>query len=201
MNESIRKLMSEIERLEEELATVIQGQQEQLHYRIEGSKIRFEENLRKIHRELKTGVFAWLRQSEIRNVISAPFIYAMVIPFVVLDVFLFVYQSVCFPLYGIPKVKRSIYVVVDRHHLGYLNIVEKMNCLFCGYADGVLAWARQILSRTEMYWCPIKHARKVQDPHRRYARFADFGDGDSFEKHVADMRRRIRAEPPQPPSM
>jgi hypothetical protein len=194
MNEAIRKLLSEIARLEEELATVIQEQQEQLHYRIEGSRIRFEENLRKIHRELKTGVFAWLRQSEMRNVISAPFIYAMIIPFVMLDVFLIIYQAVCFPLYRIPKVKRSHYVIIDRQHLGYLNIIEKLNCMFCGYADGVVAWARQILSRTEMYWCPIKHARKVLDPHRRYARFADFGDGDDLEQHVVTMRRQIRSE-------
>jgi hypothetical protein len=198
MNEQLRKLLSEIARLEEELASVINEQQEQLHYRIEGSKIKFEKNLRKIHRELKTGVFAWLRQSEVRNVISAPFIYAMVIPFVVLDVFLLVYQSVCFPLYGIPKVKRSNYVVVDRHHLGYLNIIEKLNCIFCGYADGVLAWARQVLSRTEMYWCPVKHARKVLDPHRRYVEFADFGDGEDFEQHVAGMRKQVRKEQAPP---
>ena len=139
-------------------------------------------------------MFAWLRQSEIRNVISAPFIYAMIVPFVLLDLFLFVYQSVCFPLYGIPRVKRSNYVFVDRHNLGYLNVIEKLNCVFCGYADGVLAWARQVLSRTEMYWCPIKHARKVLDPHRHYARFADFGDGEEFEKHVAAMRQRVRSE-------
>lgn len=56
-NESIRKLLSDIAKLEEELATVIQDQQEQLHYRIEGSKILFEENLRRVHHELKTGVF------------------------------------------------------------------------------------------------------------------------------------------------
>lgn len=62
MNESIRKLLSDIAKLEEELATVIQDQQEQLRYRIEGCKIRFEENLRRVHHELKPGVFAWLRE-------------------------------------------------------------------------------------------------------------------------------------------
>jgi len=194
MNEKIRKLLTDIARLEEELADLIQAQQEQLHYRIEGSKIRFEENLRKIHQELKTGVISWLLHSEIRNVLSAPFIYAMVAPLVVLDLFLFLYQSICFPLYRIPKVRRSEYVVLDRHNLAYLNIIEKMNCLFCGYADGVLAYARQVVSRTEMYWCPIKHARKVLDPHRQYAKFADFGEGVDFDKLVADLRAQVRNE-------
>jgi len=194
MNENIRRLLSEINELEEELATVMHEQQERLHYRIEGSKIRFEENLRRVHHELKTGVFKWLRQSEFRNVVSAPFIYAMVIPFLILDVFLFVYQSVCFPLYRIARVRRSNYVVIDRHQLGYLNVFEKLNCMFCGYADGMLAYTRQILACTEMYWCPIKHARKILDPHRRYARFADFGTGEDHATHIAAMRRHLAAE-------
>ena len=195
MNESIRKLLSDIAKLEEELATVIQEQQEQLHYRIEGSKIRFEENLRRVHHELKTGVITWLRSSEWRNVVSAPFIYAMIIPLLLLDLFVTTYQAVCFPLYRIPKVTRSNYIIVDRHHLGYLNVIEKLNCIYCGYADGLLAYTRQILSRTEMYWCPIKHARKVLDPHRRYARFSDFGDGDDFEAHAATMREQVAPLP------
>ena len=186
--------MSEISELEEQLATVMHEQQDRLHYRIEGSKIRFEENLRRVHHELKTGVFAWLRESELRNVVSAPFVYAMIIPFVMLDIFLFVYQSVCFPLYRIPKVKRSNFVVVDRQHLGYLNVVERMNCMFCGYADGLLAYTRQIVSRTEMYWCPIKHARKILDPHRQYARFADFGAGEQYAAHLTMMRKELSAE-------
>jgi hypothetical protein len=194
MNENIRHILGEIAKLEEELAAVIHEQQEQLHYRIEGSKIRFEKNLRRIHHELKTGAISWLRASEFRNVISAPFIYAMIIPFVMLDIFLFVYQVICFPLYRIPKVKRSNYVIIDRHNLGYLNVIEKLNCIYCRYADGLLAYARQIVSRTEMYWCPIKHARKVLDPHRRYARFADFGEGEAFEAHVAAMREQVRSD-------
>jgi hypothetical protein len=196
MNENIRRVLSDIARLEEELASLLHEQQEQLHYRIEGSKIRFERNLRRIHRELKTGVVAWLLSSEVRNVLTAPFIYAMVFPIALLDLFLFVYQSICFPLYRIPRVKRSNYIVLDRHNLGYLNAIEKINCLFCGYADGVFAYARQVLSRTETYWCPIKHARRVLDPHRQYARFADFGAGEGYEAHVGDMRRYVRGETP-----
>ena len=186
--------MNEISELEEELATVVHEQQERLHYRIEGSKIRFEENLRRIHHELKVGVFAWLRKSELRNVVSAPFVYAMLIPFVFLDIFLFVYQSVCFPLYKIPKVRRSNFIILDRHHLGYLNVIERLNCLYCGYVDGLLAYSRQIVSRTETYWCPIKHARKVLDPHRRYARFRDFGVGEDYEARVLALRKELSAE-------
>ena len=75
MNKNIQHILSEIARLEEELATVIHEQQEQLHYRIEGSKVRFEKNLRKIHHELKTGVFSWLRKSEIKKFFIMTYIY------------------------------------------------------------------------------------------------------------------------------
>lgn len=194
MNESIRRLLSEIAQLEDELATVINDQQERLHYRIDGSRIRFEENLRRIHHELKTGVFAWLRESEWRNIATAPFIYSMIIPFVALDIFLFIYQSICFPLYRIPKVRRANYIIIDRHHLGYLNVIEKLNCAYCGYADGLLAYARQILSRTEMYWCPIKHAHKVLDPHRRYASFPDYAAGEDYAAQAIALRESLSAE-------
>lgn len=188
MNARIRQLLADISKLEDELTTVIQEQQIKLRYRIEGSRVRFDANLRKIHHELKTGLLTWLRASEIRNVISAPFIYMMIIPFVFLDLVLSIYQLICFPLYRIPKVKRSRYILIDRHQLAYLNIIEKFNCIYCGYVGGLVAYTRQIVTRTEMYWCPIKHARAILDPHRQYAAFADYGDADNYPSLLAKMR-------------
>jgi hypothetical protein len=43
----------------------------------------------------------------------------------------------------------------DRRKLAYLNAIEKLNC---DYANGILTYAREIASRTEQFWCPIKHA-------------------------------------------
>ena len=194
MNERIRQLLADISKLEDELTAVIQEQQIKLRYRIEGSRIRFDANLRKIHHELKTGLFTWLRTSEIRNIISAPFIYMMIVPFVFLDLILSVYQLICFPLYRIQKVKRSNYILIDRHQLAYLNIIEKFNCIYCGYIGGLIAYTRQIVSRTEMYWCPIKHARAVLDPHRQYATFADYGDADNYQSLLAKMRLELAQE-------
>jgi len=198
MNENIRRILMEITRLQEELATVINEQQAQFNFRIEGTRIRFEENLRQLHQQLRTGVFAWLRTSELRNVVTAPIIYLMIFPFALLDLALFLYQSICFPLYRIPKVRRSLYIVVDRHNLDYLNVIEKLNCVYCGYIDGLLGYARQIVSRTELYWCPIKHARKVLDPHRQYALFADFGDGEAYHAEAAALRKRLESAPEDP---
>ncbi|MEA1911199.1 MAG: flagellar biosynthetic protein FliR, partial [Spirochaetota bacterium] len=43
-----------------------------------------------------------------------------------------------FPIYKIPKVKRKDYVVMDRYNLFYLDKVEKINCWYCEYFNGVL---------------------------------------------------------------
>jgi hypothetical protein len=64
----------------------------------------------------------------------------------------------------------------------------------------VIAFAREVASRTEVYWCPIKHARRVLGPHPHYQGFADFGDAEGFRKHL-DLkdgvinRRRVITSP------
>ncbi len=82
--------------------------------------------------------------------------------------------------------------MIDRHHLSYLNSMEKLNCVYCGYVNGLIGYMREIAARTEQYWCPIKHAKKILDPHRRYARFADFGDPKEYHQHVNRMRDLVR---------
>jgi hypothetical protein len=111
----------------------------------------------------------------------------LIIPFVLLDLFVTVYQFICFPVYGIPKVRRSNFLVFDRHHLAYLNILEKLNCAYYSYGNGLIAYVREIASRTEQYWRPIKHARRLVGAHARYADFADYGDSDGFKKSLQNF--------------
>lgn len=91
---------------------------------------------------------------------------------------------------------RSQYIVLDRHRLGYLNWIEALNCGYCAYANGVIAYVREIASRTEEYWCPIKHALKVVDPHQRYYEFLEFGDADGYRTRLDQFRERLCAAPP-----
>ena len=192
----IREVLEEIARLEQELGQIIQSHQARIRYRIEGTKIRFEQAVRERHARLRKSLPQWFLDSNPRNVLSAPFVYAMIVPFVILDVGLSVYQGICFRLYGVPRVVRSQFIVIDRQNLSYLNSIERLNCIYCGYANGLLAYAREIAARTEQYWCPIKHARKVLDPHRRYARFADYGDAPDYYEHLQKMRTELAEEEP-----
>lgn len=111
-----------------------------------------------------------------------------------MDLWVAIYQSICFPLHRISKVRRSRYIVIDRHNLTYLHSIEKLNCIYCGYAGGVFSYVREVAARTEQYWCPIKHARKILDPHRRYAHFADFGQAENYTEIVKNLRDEIREE-------
>lgn len=88
--------------------------------------------------------------------LSAPVIYLMIIPLAFLDACLWLYQGVCFPLYGIPAVPRKQYIRDSRKRLGYLSRFDRLNCWYCSYANGLINYAREVTARTERFWCPIK---------------------------------------------
>ncbi len=192
MNEKIERLVRQINELEDELKATLLEQQAEIRYRVEGTRIEFEKKIKQTHRQLRVGLFRWLRSSKPRNVLSAPFIYGMILPMTFMDLTLTLYQWVCFRLYRIPRVQRSDYIVIDRHQLAYLNLIEKLNCSYCAYANGLLAYAREITSRTEQYWCPIKHARKMLDPHRRYLYFLPYGEAEDYHLKQRQYRRALR---------
>ncbi len=118
--------------------------------------------------------------------LSLPFIYGMIVPLVFFDLCLEFYHHVCFPLYGIPLVKRSRYLRVDRQRLSYLEWTSKLHCLYCGYANGLAHYASVIVAATELYWCPIQH-QKGEDfaAPRHHQRFADYGDIQDLKRVLA----------------
>jgi hypothetical protein len=140
------------------------------------------------HRGLKTGLFSYLLHSRILAYLTAPIIYSGIVPFFLLDVFLTVFQWICFPVYGVPKVKRGDYIFFDRGNLKYLNLLERLNCAFCSYGNGLFAYATEIAARTEQHWCPIKHARRLNSPHSRYSHFFNYGDAEQYSQNIETVR-------------
>jgi hypothetical protein len=141
-------------------------------------------------RRYKIGLFRFLRRSRLLVALTAPVIYAGWIPFLLMDLFVTLYQAVCFPVYKIPKVRRADYIVFDREGLPYLNAIEKFNCFYCSYGNGVAAYTREVAARTEQYWCPIKHARRLKAAHERYPHFFDYGDAEAFRQGLARLRKQ-----------
>jgi len=121
----------------------------------------FERGVRRLQRQQRTGLWRYLSEAPLVHILSARFIYGMIVPLVILDLSVTAYQHLCFRIYGIPLVCRAHHLVIDRHHLAYLNAFEKLNCVYCGYANGLIAYAREITARTEQFWCPIKHAQRT----------------------------------------
>jgi len=187
MDSRIAALMEKIQVLESELEAELAKRQADLRFGLEKGEALFEEEVLRRHRELKIRLSTYVLKAPPLVILTAPFIYALIIPFVLLDLFVTVYQFICFPVYGIPKVRRSNFLVFDRHHLAYLNVLEKLNCAYCSYGNGLIAYVREIASRTEQYWCPIKHARRLIGAHARYAVFADYGDADGFKKSLQNF--------------
>jgi hypothetical protein len=107
---------------------------------------------------------------------------------VLLDLFVSMYQAVCFPVYGIPKVRRNDYLVIDRKKLRYLNLLEGVNCLYCSYANGLLAYVVEIVARTEQHWCPIRHSRRIRNAHDRYSHFLPYGDAGAYREQIEKVR-------------
>lgn len=151
-----------------------------------------ERDLRRAQRRLKQNLPSYLLESRPLNLLAAPVIYSMVVPIALLDAWISFYQWVCFPLFGIRRVRRREYIVIDRHKLAYLNGIEKLNCVYCGYTNGVFAYAREIAGRTEAYWCPIKHDTRTHDAHAFYDDFAAYGDAHGYKHRLPALRRSLR---------
>ena len=191
MNEKINRILAQMATLEDELRTAVHEQESRMFFQIKGKRVEFERSVRDAHRKLRTNVFRWIVTNRPQNLITGPIIYGMAIPLVVVDLCVSFYQWSCFPIYGIQKVRRADYLVYDRHQLQYLNIIEKFHCTYCEYANGLVAYVREIIGRTEQYFCPIKHARKVLATHARYNRFLDYGDARDYEARLEAFRKAL----------
>lgn len=194
MNDRIRELLNEIDQLEDELRLALSQQQSSILFHINGKKVEFEQSVRQAQRKLKTNFFRWLVTYRPQNLITGPIIYSMIIPLLITDLFVSIYQATCFPIYGIKKVRRGDYIVFDRHSLSYLNFIEKFHCEYCAYANGLVGYITEIIARTEQYFCPIKHARKIVGMHRRYAQFMEYGEPVNFAQKQEEYRQMLAKE-------
>ena len=194
MDDRIQQLLSQMTVLEEELRTTLREQQSSLFFQIKGKRVEFDKSIKQTHRKFKRNFFRWLVTDRPQNLITGPIIYSMIIPLLVTDFFVTFYQLTCFPIYGIKKVRRADYIIFDRQNLQYLNFIEKFHCTYCAYGSGMIAYITEIVARTEQYFCPIKHARKILGTHARYAQFLDFGAAENYRAKLEQHRVALNNE-------
>jgi hypothetical protein len=191
MSSYVEYATARIRQIEGALSRDARAQQRRWRYRVRRGRVWFDEEVRDAHKQLKQSIAAFLRDSSILSLLTTPIIYSLALPFVLLDLWVSVFQWTCFPIYGIARVRRRSYFVVDRHKLSYLNAIEKAHCVYCSYVNGLIAYVREIAARTEAYWCPIKHSRAIRAPHSQYRRFFDYGDAGGYHHGLRQVRRAL----------
>lgn len=179
----INALLNKIKFLEKELLEEVQHQQEDFVKKIKQKSLS--------EKKSSHPFLSYLKNAPIKHILSAPVIWMVIIPTILLDITVTVYQTICFPLYHIPKVKREDYLVFDRQLLNYLNIIEKINCAYCSYFTGVIAFTQEIAARTEQFWCPIKHARRMCTLHSRYQKFIAYDDETAYRQYKEQVRHNF----------
>lgn len=199
MKQHLDELLARIRVLQEEVEEEYRRRREELAERQAQLKIQLAEEFLRQQRRYRIGLLRFFARSRLLVILTAPVIYAGWIPFLLMDLFVTLYQTVCFPIYRIPKVRRSDYLVFDRNDLPYLNLIEKFNCFYCAYGNGVAAYTREVAARTEQYWCPIKHARRVRAAHDYYPDFFEHGDAEAFRQGLARLRRQYAEDAPIAP--
>ena len=192
MNNELDSLLNKIKTLEEELIEELQKQQEEFSYEIRKHQIYFEKNIILRHKHYAKALLRYLRDAPLKHVITAPIVWSCLLPALILDASVSLYQAVCFPVYGIPKVSRQDYIVFDRQYLNYLNLIEKLNCAYCSYFNGLIAYIQEIAARTEQFWCPIKHARRIKNLHSRYRKFISYGNAEIYRNRIESIRRDFK---------
>ncbi len=188
MPNTIDELLARIRSLQDELEDEYRKARDDFDLK----RAQLAEEFLRQQRRYKVGLLGFLGRTRPLVALTAPLIYAGWIPFLLMDLFVTLYQSVCFPIYRIPRVRRTDYLVFDRADLPYLNAIEKFNCFYCSYGNGIAAYTREVAARTEQYWCPIKHARRIQAAHGRYPGFFEYGDAEAFRLGLERLREQYR---------
>jgi hypothetical protein len=189
MNPRLETLLDEVRHLEKEMVGEARKKEAEFCYKVHEKTVQFTEAAKAQHRGLRLGVPAYLLHSRFLVIVTSPVIWLCVVPIALADLVGTFYQACCFPIYGLPKVRRSDYLAFDRHYLTYLNFFEKVNCEYCAYVNGILGYFTEIAARTEQHWCPIKHAGCVKCEHSRYKKFIEYGDAERYRKQLEVIRR------------
>jgi hypothetical protein len=189
MKDELDNLLLKLKSLEDELLVEIHAKEKEFSYTVHDGKVHFKKSVSRAHHKLAKKLSRYLRDARWTSYVTTPVILSCIIPVALMDFWASAYQFICFPAYGIPKVRRRDYIILDRNKLRYLNTIERLNCAYCSYVNGTIAYVQEIAGRTEQHWCPIKHAVRLKTMHSRYQHFLDYGDAEKYRKRIEEVRR------------
>lgn len=185
-NQSIKDL----EHLKEQVLTSINSRIDKLYWKKDSLAIvkSKKQELKKSRISVWTNIVRTKFWILLKFIFSMPFIYIMIIPGLLIHLCMEIYQQVCFRIYKIPLVKPKDYFIFDRRYLPQLNWLEKINCFYCSYYNCLMSYLQEIVGRTERFWCPIKHTRRMENPHSQYECFVDYSESTNLRKEWQELR-------------
>lgn len=110
MPNRIGALLERLAHLEQEIEVELNTARDRWAYRLEAGRVRFERDASRAHARFRQSIPAFLRKGSLGNLLTAPIIYAVILPIALLDLVITMYQHICFRVYGIALVRRSKYV-------------------------------------------------------------------------------------------
>jgi hypothetical protein len=125
MPDSLRDLMERMKALQNAVESELEEKRKEFRYTIEKRKVVFEADVRLRQKQFKVGLGAFLKETRFLTLLTAPFIYGVIVPLVLLDLVASVYQFVCFPVYGIGKVRRKDYIFLAKAELRLLRLWQR----------------------------------------------------------------------------
>jgi len=198
MKEKINDILNDIkikkEEIKKDYERLFKNFKEKYWFNIIWNKIVWPKEKIKELRKYKKSILDSIFSARVREILSIPFIYVMIVPAIFLDLLLFIYQNTALRLYKIPLVKRRDYIVFDRQKLPYLNLIQKIDCMYCSYFNWIMQFAVEVAWRTEKYWCPIKHAKKKYGEHNWEIYFAPYGDVEDFKNTFHSLKEFKKKE-------
>jgi len=195
MNTDISRLLDEMGGIQEHLERHFDSARETFRYSVENGRVLISREVQELQRRYRVSSLRYLLHANLSSLLTAPIIYSMLLPVLIVALGFSLFQYTCLRVYGVPVVVRHRYMGNGRHKLAYLNVIEKVNCSYCGYANGVMAYAREIISRTGQHWCLIRNVRHVPDAHKRYPQFFPCCDAASWLEKLQNKRRELVDEP------
>ena len=194
MNDRLTSILDRMSQLESEFHEELKSCEERFQQRFVANIDELKRTAQDAQQRIESKASKLFTVMFWRHLASLPFVYVMIVPLIFMDLMLTIYQQVCFRLYGVPRARRADHFIIDRQFLDNLNLVDKFNCIFCGYGNGVFSYGREIISKTEQYWCPIKHAQKTLAASARYNEFLEYGDTEEYHEKVAKYREDLKKQ-------
>ena len=141
MSSKLDALRAELAELQARLAAELASTDAALRYTLQRGRAIFDTETRAAHSAARERPRQFLSHTRLLHLVTAPVIYSMILPFALLDLFVTVYQAICFPVYHIEKVRRADHILIDRQFLAYLQPhaetelrllqLLQRNCLLC----------------------------------------------------------------------